>query len=186
MDSFSVRNSFPVGSGGGVGYEFDGIGNVVVRGDRIGNWTTGILLNNVARGHISGNLIGAHGVYPTNGTGIKLTGTSSDVLIEDNHIKGNTTAVDMTGLTGAGNKIYGNLGYPAPGNMLTITVGASPFSYTSGSTPETLFINGGTVSLINVNSVNVLQSSNHSIRLGPGETIIVTYTVAPAMVKSLV
>jgi hypothetical protein len=86
--------------------------------------------------------------------------------------------------TGANKNIYGNTGVD-PGATSTISVTASPFTYTAGDRPETIYINGGTVSLVNVDGLNVFQSSNVTIRLGSGKSVVVTYTGLPGMAKTI-
>jgi Pectate lyase superfamily protein len=69
----------------------------------------------------------------------------------------------------------------------TITVTASPFTYTNTSgRPQFVILNAGTVSLVQWRrppgaATNVLSASNNTIWVAPGDLIIVTYTVAPTM-----
>lgn len=65
-----------------------------------------------------------------------------------------------------------------------VPVGSSPFIYSAGQGPETIYMSGGVVSLITKNGIAITQSLPVSIVLQPGETIIVTYSVAPYMVSS--
>lgn len=67
----------------------------------------------------------------------------------------------------------------------TITVTASPFTYTAGSQYETVYISGGTVSNVAVNGTNVFAATGCTVRLAPGKAVVVTYTVAPTMAKTL-
>lgn len=73
---------------------------------------------------------------------------------------------------------------PSPaGNFITVT--ASPFTYTAGVAPETIYVNGGTFSNITVKGLLVSNASGGGIpqtyQLWPGETLTITYTVAPSL-----
>lgn len=62
-----------------------------------------------------------------------------------------------------------------------IAVGVSPFTYTAGHTPETVYVQGGTLSQIAHNGVVVFSQTNATVHLGPNETATVTYSAAPTM-----
>ena len=79
--------------------------------------------------------------------------------------------------------IRNNRGYN-PVGISTITVGASPFTYTAAASPETVYVSGGTVSSITKGGNNFGLTSG-SFNLEPHESIIVTYTVAPTMYKDV-
>lgn len=67
-----------------------------------------------------------------------------------------------------------------------ISVGASPYTYTAGTVNETVVIGGGTLSSIVWAGTSLptgLLTLGNSLPLGPGQTIVVTYTVAPSMVS---
>jgi len=106
-------------------------------------------------------------------------------LIDGNKVDGATTSgFNIIGtLTGW---IANNPGYN-PIGVSAVTPGASPWTYTAGSTPEVLYLLGGTVSAVVKNSVTLATalSSTQSlpITLDPGEAVVVTYTVAPTANK---
>lgn len=186
IDSIHVANSLliPPGVGAGTGIEADGANNVIITGCRIGGFNNGVRLNNMFSGCIGHNKIGPHGLYGANAVGLIVTGATHKTAVVGNLLTDNTLAVDLTGLTGANNVFTSNVGYPteAPSG---IVVGASPFTYTAGPSPETVYINEGTVSLIEVDSVGVLQSTGHAVSLRPNQALRVTYSVTPSMVKSI-
>jgi len=66
-----------------------------------------------------------------------------------------------------------------------ITVGPSPFNYTwSGNQNATIFIGGGTVSQITVNTTplpGTYSGQTLAIPVQPGESIVVTYSGLPTM-----
>jgi hypothetical protein len=90
---------------------------------------------------------------------------------------------------GAGSSIERNPGIN-PLGMSTVTVGASPFSYTAGYSHETLIISGGTNLVAGVGGIQVLNSTSAcvlgtcSISLDPLQVVQITYTVAPTIVKN--
>lgn len=69
---------------------------------------------------------------------------------------------------------------PLPESAITVT--ASPFTYTLPSNGYVV-INGGTVSAINVKRINsyVTGLTGGVIALSRGDSVVVTYTVAPTM-----
>ena len=85
--------------------------------------------------------------------------------------------------TGTNTVIKNNKGYN-PVGISSITVGASPFTYTAGASPETVYVSGGTVSSITKGGNNFGLTSG-SFQLEPYESIVVTYTAAPTMYKDV-
>jgi polygalacturonase len=63
----------------------------------------------------------------------------------------------------------------------SITVGASPFTYTAGYSPETIYVDGGTVSSITKGGITIATSTGRAIQLEPNESIVVTYSATPTM-----
>ena len=77
-----------------------------------------------------------------------------------------------------------------PGN--TVTDGTAvwtcrefTFTYMAGSSSETVFIRNGTVSDISKSSTTLFIETGHSIDLEPNESLIVTYTDTPTMIKDI-
>lgn len=76
----------------------------------------------------------------------------------------------------------GNVGAPPT----SITPGSSPYTYTNNDNfDETLFITGGTVSSITYNSTEISTSTDYSVLLRHGDSVVVTYSSAPSMYKSV-
>ncbi|MBK8772479.1 MAG: right-handed parallel beta-helix repeat-containing protein [Rhizobiales bacterium] len=140
----------------------------------------------VSNWQVSNNTIGPIGSLAGNATHAiqSLAGSSNDVLICDNQLTGNGAAPMNIASTGARRRIASNHGYNPVGTS-PIQVTASPFRFTARDTPTDIFITGGVVSLIKVNSVGVLQSTNHTIHLEPGDEMEVTYSYLPKMVKNI-
>ena len=85
---------------------------------------------------------------------------------------------------GVENIFRNNRGYN-PVGLASITVGASPFTYTAGGSPETVYISGGTVSDISKGGTTIFTDTGHSIELEPHESIVITYSAAPTMIKDI-
>ena len=161
--------------------------NFSFNGGRIAGHTVfGILIDGATGTIVNGMTIG-DGVFGNNGTGIDLASAADNNTISGNLIIGNTTAV-ANSASGTHNVIINNTGYN-PVGATSITVGASPFTYTAGASPETVYILAGTVSAIATQGRTVGTSTNAgapvSVDLGPNEAVQVTYSSIPFMNKSI-
>jgi len=114
-------------------------------------------------------------------TGFSVT----KALITGNHVHDNTTqGFNILGtLTGW---ISDNWGYN-PVGASSLTPGSSPWTYTAGSTPEIIYLYGGTVSSVAKNSVTLATALSSTtalpVHLQPGESMAVTYSSVPTAVK---
>lgn len=164
-----------------------GVTNVKLIGAEIGQSGGAGFLSSGGQSNIEiiGSTIGPIGAVSGNtGYAIQfLAGTSNNIIISNNRLSGNTAGSLSDASTGTGRLKLGNVGYNPLGTV-GIAVTASPFTYTAGDTPETVYLNGGTVSLVNIGGINVFGQTNCTARVGPGTTVVVTYTVAPGMVTS--
>jgi len=104
---------------------------------------------------------------------------STGNIFKDNNIYGGLTVFNATT---PWSLIEQHIGYN-PVGISTITVTASPFTYTAGLTHETVYIYDGTVSNITVGGTSTAVASPSQVQLPPGIAVVVTYTVAPTMVK---
>ncbi len=100
-------------------------------------------------------------------------------IIRNNKVFGGLSVIDSTV---PWSSIQNNLGYNPVGPS-AITVGASPFTYTAGVTPETVYIQGGTVSNITIGGTSVAVASPSQVQLPSGVAVVVTYTGTPTMVR---
>lgn len=133
-----------------------------------------------SRAMINGNSCIGNGTY-----GIQLLGNSTyatpNIVCTDNQLLTNTTgSLLASNLTTAW--IADNNGYNPLGPLAFGGVGASPWTYTAGSTAEALYITAGTVTSIVKNSVNCGFITG-TILLQPNEQVVITYTVAPTVVR---
>src|SRR6202162_3594867 len=118
--------------------------------------------------------------------GIGSTGTVTGALITNNNVNGNVTAaMIVSGTTFSGtSQIMNNPGYNPLGPS-AITVGASPFTYTAGVSPEIVYISGGTLSAVKLGGTTVATSSPAQVALAPNQAVQITYSVAPTMVTDV-
>ncbi|MFZ9585585.1 MAG: right-handed parallel beta-helix repeat-containing protein [Pseudohongiellaceae bacterium] len=129
------------------------------------------LLGNTAK-------VGTYGT-PNQPYGFSLNGACTGIA-QGNILSGSTGPL-FPGMTGHGFRIIDNPGYNPVGST-SITVGASPYTYTASPCPETVYVSGGTVSQISHNSTATGLTAG-TFQLGPNENIVVTYTVLPTMRK---
>lgn len=160
------------------------INTKIIGGQIAGNGGNGVLIQaNTSSVDIIGVAIGPVAGITFNTTNAIqiLAGTTNNLLIQGNDLR-NTGGVGVISdaSSGTNRRKVDNRGYN-PAGTVGITVTASPFTYTAGDTPETVYVNTGTVSLITVEGVGVFSETNVAVRLGPGKPMVVTYTVAPGM-----
>lgn len=79
----------------------------------------------------------------------------------------------------------GNPGYNNPGSLDAVTTTASPSTVTAGHRPETIHILEGTVSAVSKRGITIRSASNTSIDLAPGESIAITWSSAPTVVREI-
>jgi hypothetical protein len=119
----------------------------------------------------------------TQDKGLNLdSGTYTNFLIADNDFSVNTNAaLGLYGATGSG-VIRNNLGYNPVGVLTPPAVPATTVAYTNTSGLDcTVFVTGGTVTVIAVNATSTGLTSG-TFRVPAGQTIAITYTVAPTWV----
>jgi hypothetical protein len=92
----------------------------------------------------------------------------------------------VNGSPAQNHRIESNKGYN-PVSASTPGVGASPFTYRAGPSPETLYIIGGSgVTNISTQGVTIATATSATlpvtVHLGPNETVTITYSAtAPFM-----
>jgi hypothetical protein len=132
---------------------------------------------------------GGNDLFPSGlqGYSISIAAGASDRYLISGFNFGSTgidgkTLLDLG--TGTDAKVINNIGYN-PVGASTITVTASPFTYQAGHSPETIYIYGGTVSDVSTMGTTVATATGCSVNLSPNESIIVTYSGAPTMKRSI-
>ena len=132
---------------------------------------------------VVGARCGPVGAFTGNaGYGFQNTGAAANMMVLDCDLTGNTGGAFADSGSGSGKMVANNNGWNNSASRTSaITVTASPFTYTAGSSQETVYIFGGTVSNVQVDGANTFATTNVSVSLGPGKSVVVTYTVAPSM-----
>lgn len=115
--------------------------------------------------------------------GVDLSESPANFSILNNRISGVSSGA-INGLGGTNGYIANNPGYNPVGSSY-ITVGASPFTYTAGPSPEFINLVGGTVSQVTAGGVNIGFQTNIGFHLMPNKSMTVTYSAAPSMTKSI-
>jgi hypothetical protein len=154
--------------------------NVVVDGNLILGSGTGTLVSfdpTASNCAVTSNLI-AQAQY-----GVAL-GSATDCLFEGNSFRSLTGSAFITD-AGAGTVIRDNAGDGSVGGNSFITVGASPFTYTAGPRPEFVSVFSGTVSQIALGGNAIAFSTDNQVVLAPYQSVTVTYSGTPFMVKNL-
>lgn len=162
-----------------------GVKNWIVSGGHAGgNTNAGVRVNAATNFTISGMMCGSISGRGPNNNGIVIDAAASDnYLITGNNVVGNTTAGISDLGTGTSAQVYQNLGYNGLANVTGVTVGASPWTYTAGHTPEAIYVIGGTVSAINIDGSTVQNTTGSTINLVPNEVMQVTYSVLPTVLR---
>lgn len=167
--------------------------------------TGAIGINLIDYGRVS--LIGNHFVAPTGGIGIVVGGTQIDanaaVTIVGNVFDNMTTGISLlsgskavtaignifkatttkisNSSTDTTNIIRDNSGYN-PVGAAAVTTSASPYTYTAGPSPETLYVSASTsISAVTQGGTSILPAATGAnglltIELGPNEAAVITYT----------
>ena len=116
-----------------------------------------------------------------NGYGLAILGTAATTKFLGGSVTGNTTAAVSNTSSGTGNVIRDITGYNPVGAAAVTTTG-SPWTYTAGASPETLYYSATSgISAVTQNGVAILPAAiggnvPFTTVLEPGETIVVTYT----------
>jgi len=169
----------------GIGIRVDGFDNakdIRIIGGRMAGRTIGIRLNGVNGALVTGARIGDVAGKGPNETGISIVSTSKNVVIQDNDLTLNTGDAIYNTATGTGNVIKNNKGYN-PVGVTPVTVGGSPYTHTADASPETIFISDGNVSKIKLNGETIFTETGRSVDLEPDDTVQVTFSSAPKIVK---
>lgn len=116
--------------------------------------------------------------------GITIGAGATRAFVSNNDIFGMSVgAINNLGVTGA--HIENNRGDSARGKTSYITVGASPFTYTTGPRPETVSVTAGNVTSIYIDGKVMSGAFLTTVgyTLPPNTSMVVTYTAVPIMTK---
>ena len=112
-----------------------------------------------------------------------IIGDGASTAISAAHIVGNelngaTGAISLTNSATLAGYVALNKGFNPVGSS-SVSPTASPWVYTAGNVPGTLHLYGGTISSVVQNSITLATASPTQVHLLPGESVTVTYSVAP-------
>ncbi len=170
-------------------------GNICYSNNRdstdVPNRRAGILVQGVPDVSVDGVLIIGNRCFDdqdvqTQQFGISLsqqTEIVSQVLISNNDLRGN--GVDSIGALDAQSfRLHSNIGYNPLGLDLINVGPVSPFTYVNNDgVSEAIYITGGAVSDISKNNESIFASSPATILLDPGDTLTVTHSDPPRILK---
>jgi len=159
-------------------------GGSYVNNDQANGGNSGIRLANASTGaKLSGLICTDDQGSKTQDYAITIDADASNADIDNVTVSGNATGTFVTnGATGT--RIRNCRGYN-PVGVSAISVGASPYTYTAGASPETVHIFGGTVSSVTKGGTQIASSSNVAVHMEPNESLIVTYASGPSMTKDI-
>ena len=122
------------------------------------------------------------GIYQLHG--INIEGDVTNVVITGNNLDnadGNTgTNLQYDSTTHTGNIITDNIGFNnvaysvSPAMAVSDTPFVNPYAR-----PMLVYVNGGTVSAVKIDTITVATGTGYTAYVGPGHSISVVYTVAP-------
>lgn len=113
---------------------------------------------------------------------INIQGSKTLALINNNMLVGpSVSASKMSDLLGTTISQSNNFGYNPTGNK-SVTVGASPWTYTNtNGFPVEVIVGGGTVSAVSKNGTSLTGVTSGTFTIGGGETLTITYSAAPTV-----
>jgi hypothetical protein len=160
-------------------------------GASISGWDFGFFLG-AAVSHVSidDNSIGNYSFFGVSGSttnnigGNVASGAGDWINIHDNRFYANTSSALGFSATGTHNRVHDNPGYN-PVGAGAVTVGASPWTFTTGPTETNLYIYGGTVSSVSYLGEGLCTSSPCQVTLSPYQSVVVTYSAVPTVVQSV-
>lgn len=123
------------------------------------------------------------GIYQLHG--INIEGNVTNLVITGNNLDnadGNTgTNLQYDSTTHTGNIITDNIGFNNESFASSPAMAASntPFVNPYGR-PMLVYINGGTVSAVKIDTITVATGTGYTAYIGPGHSISVVYSVAPS------
>ena len=165
------------------GILYDGTG-MTVQGGTINDWATGINIGPSPSGAASATNWYVDSNFNSNTADVLITagGSRNGILgpISDN------TLSTITNNRATTDGVYSELlRIPLiPPGVASITPGASPYTHTNQDFyKETIYISGGTVSGVTKSGSTVCSATNCAVFLAPGQSLIVTYSVLPTMIK---
>lgn len=167
-----------IGDGNGGGLSFDtSSSNIGISNLDITNCSSSaLILNNVTKVAVAN-----YNGYSNAGYALALLGTTDLCTVSGGQWASNAGTGLLDSASGTKNVVINIAGYN-PQGAAAVTTGASPYTYTAGRSPETLYFSASTgVSAVTQGGVSILPAALAAnvplaAQLGPNEAIIITYT----------
>ena len=177
-DTIITGASGDIGDGNGGGLSFDtASSNVAISNIDITNCSaSALVLNNVTKISVSN-----YNGYSNTGYALAFLGTTDLCVVSGGAWSSNTAGALLDSASGTKNVVRDIAGYN-PIGAAGVTTAASPWTYTAGRSPETLYVAATTsISQITQGGVSILPQAtgangNFTIHLGPNEAAVITYT----------
>lgn len=156
--------------------------NTLIVGNQIGNPSSSGSVEGIRLGSGSNTIVG-NKFDVTNGAAhytycIAEAAAESNNIIEGNSLVAGTTGAVSLNAASTGNRVHGNVGYN-PVGPVTVAVPASGTPQTNNTGVDaTVVVAGGTVSAIAVGGTAAGITAG-TVRVPSGQTITLTYTIAP-------
>lgn len=182
--SSGIRAHYPDGSGTGGFTESEFSGNFIYNNGI--NKTAGnrdgirleVLLSKLT---IKGNVVFDRQASKTQGYALVISAAAGEMIgggIVDNDFRDNATgAVSIATPVSSSTWVARNAGYASP--AVAVTADTSPMVYTAPEFPSYLIISGGTVSAVELDSMELPTSG--ILPLEPGDEVTITYGDAPTL-----
>ncbi|MBZ9943426.1 hypothetical protein LB533_20275 [Mesorhizobium sp. BR1-1-13] len=166
-----------IGDGGGTGLSLDGAtSNVAITNLNVNNCTAVALnLNGVQKVAVCN-----YNSYSNTSYALALLGTTDLCSVIGGAWSSNGGTI-LDSASGTKNRVQNIAGYN-PVGAVGLTPTASPWTYTAGRSPETLYVAASTsISQVTQGGVSILPQAtgangNFAIHLGPNDVAVVTYT----------
>lgn len=112
--------------------------------------------------------------------------SAANTVIDGNACLSSGTNAILVDAVATTNRITNNAGHQ-PKAADVVSPGASPWTYTAGNSPESIYIRGGTIQNLQLEALQLAAAAAganlyHFIALGPNESFTLTYTVAPTSI----
>ena len=110
-------------------------------------------------------------------------GFTGKASVSNLNLTGNFANAVFNNSTSTGIDIRQSQGFNPQGTK-SITPSASPWTYQAGISPESVYLTGGSVSLVTMGGLTICTSSPCAINLQPSQSVQVTYSSAPTAVTN--
>ncbi len=139
----------------------------------IGGTSSGVVVTGCRSGDAASSTFQRHGIQIDTG--------ATNFIVSNNDVRDNATSGIADGSTATNGYVINNNGYT--GTLSAFVAGASPYTYRAGHSAESVYVYGGTVTSIALGGATVFSTTNQTITLGPNQTVVITHTTAPTILK---